>query len=237
MEGARKIRQLFEEAIKRYCLIDNGDNILVGLSGGKDSLALLEMLAYRARIHVPKFHVEAAFVRMTNIPYQNDEDYLHHFANRLSIPLHSAETSFDESTDKRHTHCFLCSWNRRKKLFQLAQQLGCNKIALGHNKDDIMQTTLMNLTFQGQFTTMRPIMQMNKFPVSIIRPLCLIRERLLEQYAEEQGYPKQVRNCPYEDDSQRYRMKDIIRQLEAMNPEFEYSLFRAAMKEEQSSSS
>ena len=95
----------------------------------------------------------------------------------------------------------------------------------------------MNLPFQGQFPTMRPIMQMNKFPVSIIRPLCLIRERLLEQYAEEQGYRKQVRNCPYEDDSQRYRMKDIIRQLEAMNPEFEYSLFRAAMKEEQSSSS
>lgn len=230
MTNEEKITQLFNTALRDYRLINDGDRILVGLSGGKDSLALLQLLAKRSRIFFPRFQVEAAFIRMKNIPYQNDEAYLQGFADSLNVTLHIVETSFDETTDKRHTHCFLCSWNRRKQLFELAKQLKCNKIALGHNKDDIMQTALMNMTFQGMFDTMRPSLQMDKFPMTIIRPLCLIRERLLQQHAEEQGFRKQVKNCPFEDASHRYDMKSIISQLEEMNPEFEYSFFRAIAK-------
>ena len=223
----KKVTRLFNDALKHYGLIETGDKILVGLSGGKDSMALLELLAHRSQIFVPRFQVEAAFVRMTNIPYQNDEDYLVDFASQLGIPLHITETSFDESTDHRQTHCFLCSWYRRKKLFEVARERQCNKIALGHNKDDIMQTALLNLTFQGQFTTMQPMMQMDKFPMTLIRPLCLIREQLLKEYAQERGFHQQVRNCPFEDASHRDDMKGIITQLEQINPEFEYSLFHA----------
>ena len=142
-EGERlqlKIGRLFHKALRDYRLIDDGDKVLVGLSGGKDSLTLLELLAKRSRVFMPRFQVEAAFVRMTNIPYQNDETYLQEYAAKLNIPLHITETSFDESSDTRHTHCFLCSWQRRKMLFEMAKQLNCNKIALGHNKDDIIQT-------------------------------------------------------------------------------------------------
>ena len=223
----QQITKLFGKALRKYGLVGDGDYILAGLSGGKDSMALLRLLALRSRIFKPRFRVEAAFVRMTNIPYQNDETYLQEYAESLGVKLHIVETSFDESTDHRHTPCFLCSWNRRKALFNLAQELGCNKIALGHNLDDLMQTALMNMTFVGRFETMNPLLQMNRMPIAIIRPLCLIREADVEEYAQRQGFRKQLKNCPFENDSHRHNMKSIIAQLEQMNPEFSYSLLRA----------
>lgn len=223
----QQITKLFGKALRKYGLVVDGDYILAGLSGGKDSMALLRLLALRSRIFKPRFRVEAAFVRMTNIPYQNDETYLQEYAESLGVKLHIVETSFDESTDHRHTPCFLCSWNRRKALFNLAQELGCNKIALGHNLDDLMQTALMNMTFVGRFEAMTPLLQMNRMPIAIIRPLCLIREADVEEYAQRQGFRKQLKNCPYENDSHRHDMKSIIAQLEQMNPEFSYSLLRA----------
>lgn len=223
----QQITKLFGKALRKYGLVVDGDYILAGLSGGKDSMALLRLLALRSRIFKPRFRVEAAFVRMTNIPYQNDETYLQEFAESLGVKLHIVETSFDESTDHRHTPCFLCSWNRRKALFNLAQDLGCNKIALGHNLDDLMQTALMNMTFVGRFEAMNPLLQMNRMPIAIIRPLCLIREADVEEYSQRQGFRKQLKNCPFENDSHRHNMKSIIAQLEQMNPEFSYSLLRA----------
>lgn len=223
----QQITKLFGKALRKYGLVVDGDYILAGLSGGKDSMALLRLLALRSRIFKPRFRVEAAFVRMTNIPYQNDETYLQEYAESLGVKLHIVETSFDESTDHRHTPCFLCSWNRRKALFNLAQELGCNKIALGHNLDDLMQTALMNMTFVGRFEAMTPLLQMNCMPIAIIRPLCLIREADVEEYAQRQGFRKQLKNCPFENDSHRHNMKSIIAQLEQMNPEFSYSLLRA----------
>lgn len=223
----QQITKLFGKALRKYGLVEDGDYILAGLSGGKDSMALLRLLALRSRIFKPRFRVEAAFVRMTNIPYQNDETYLQEYAESLGVKLHIVETSFDESTDHRHTPCFLCSWNRRKALFNLAQELGCNKIALGHNLDDLMQTALMNMTFVGRFEAMTPLLQMNRMPIAIIRPLCLIREADVEEYAQRQGFRKQLKNCPFENDSHRHNMKSIIAQLEQMNPEFSYSLLRA----------
>lgn len=221
------IDRLFNKALRQYALVEEGDHILIGLSGGKDSMALLQLLAKRAKVFRPRFTVEAAFIRMTNIPYQNDETYLSDFAQKNDVRLHIVETAFDESTDRRHTHCFLCSWMRRKALFDLANKLGCNKIALGHNKDDLMQTALMNLVFVGRFETMQPKMQMDKWTMQIVRPLCLIREADVQAFATAKGYRRQVKNCPYEDASRRTDMKHLISQLEKMNPDFDRSIFRA----------
>ena len=199
------VKKLFEQALKRYELIEDGDHVLVGLSGGKDSMALLELLALRSRVFKPKFTVEAAFVKMRNIPYKNDETYLRDFAESLGVKLHIFDTEFDETTDERRTHCFLCSWNRRKVLFKAAQDLGCNKIALGHHRDDLMQTALMNLTFEGNFRTMPP--------------------RLT--FAKLRGYRQQERKCPYEDASRRSDMKEMITRFETMNPEFAFTFYTA----------
>ena len=181
-----RLQKLFEQALKRYSLIEDGDRILVGLSGGKDSMALLEFLSRRSRIFRPRFSVEAVYVRMTNIPYQNDEAFLSDFASEHDTPLHIVETSFSD-TDGSRSPCFLCSWNRRKMLFSTAQQLGCNKIALGHHRDDLMQTALMNLTYEGRFSTMPPRMAMDKFPVEIIRPLLCITRKQTEEYLKNNG--------------------------------------------------
>ena len=221
----RRIGQRFNKGVVKYRLIDDDDKILVGLSGGKDSLALLELLAKRSRILKPKFSVVAVHVSMSNIPYQADLEYLRSYAEDLGVKFIHYETSFDPSTDTRKSPCFLCSWNRRKALFTVAKEEGCNKIALGHHMDDILETLLMNITFQGAFSTMPPKLMMKKFDMTIIRPMCLVHESDLEEMASVRGFKKQIKNCPYETQSNRTDMKGVLKQLEALNPEARYSLW------------
>lgn len=221
----RRIQKCFNKGVVQYGLIEDGDKILVGLSGGKDSLALLELLALRSRIYKPKFSVAAAHVVMKNISYESDMDYLRSYAESLGVPFICYETSFDPSTDTRKSPCFLCSWNRRKALFIVAKEQGCNKIALGHHMDDILETLLMNMTFQGAFSTMPPKLVMRKFDMTIIRPMCLVHEADLLQMAAYRGYKKQIKNCPYEKDSNRSSIKEVFHTLEKLNPEARYSLW------------
>ena len=94
-----------------------------------------------------------------------------------------------------------------------------------HHMDDILETLLMNMTYQGAFSTMPPLLEMRKFDMTIIRPMCLVHESDLKELAEVHGYKKQVKNCPYESQSSRSEMKGILHQLEAMNPEARYSLW------------
>ena len=221
----QRIERRFMKGVVEYGLIADGDKILVGLSGGKDSLALVELLGRRMRIFKPKFSVVAVHVVMRNIPYQSDVAYLQSFAEACGVPFVLYETEFDATTDTRKSPCFLCSWNRRKALFTVAKEQGCNKIALGHHMDDILETLLKNLTFQGAFSTMPPKLVMKKFEMTVIRPMCLVHEADLQELALLRAYHKQVKNCPYEQQSHRSDMKGILRQLEAMNPEARYSLW------------
>ncbi len=221
----RRIVRRYSKGVVEYGLIEEGDRILVALSGGKDSLALLELLARQQRIFKPRIEVVAAHVVMTNIPYRSDVDYLRSFCEERGVPFYLAETGFDASTDTRKSPCFLCSWNRRKALFTVAHEQRCNKIALGHHQDDILQTLLMNLTFQGAFSTMPPRLVMKKFDMTIIRPMCLVAEADIARLSDVHGYHKQLKNCPYETDSHRSQMKEVFRQLEQMNPEARYSLW------------
>ena len=225
-----------------YHLIEDDDHILVGLSGGKDSLLLTELLAKRAKIDHPRFEVEALHVRMENIHYESDTSYLEQFCKDLGIRLHVRTTSFNldplenldnlENLDRQRLRrqkqpCFLCSWQRRKEMFNLAQELGCNKIALGHHQDDLIHTALMNLTFQGRFDTMPASLKMRKMPLTIIRPLCMMEEADIKAYAEMRGYQKQTKLCPYETDSHRTDIKRLFDEMEQTNPEARFSIWRA----------
>ena len=221
----RKLAVKMKKAIFDYRLLEEGDRVMIGLSGGKDSLALLELLGERVKILSPRFDLFAVHVVMTNIPYHSDTDYLHSFCNRYGIPLQIRETAFDLSTDRRKSPCFLCSWNRRKMIFEAAKEQGCNKIALGHHQDDILETLLMNMTFQGAIGTMPPRLKMDKFDMAVIRPLCLISEKELMALATERNYRKQLKNCPYESDSHRSDMKSILNRLEEMHPQARQSLW------------
>ena len=235
MNLEEKLWKTFNKALGQFQLIDEDDRILVGLSGGKDSLCLLEFLARRSK------------VRMENIHYETDTTYLQSFCNHLDVPLHIITTSFatpdvseitpDESattTDsspsgkgKQKPACFLCSWQRRKQLFNLAQELGCTKIALGHHQDDIIHTALMNLTFQSHFSTMPAKLRMRKMPLTIIRPLCLCQEADIRAYAEQQGYEKQLKQCPYEKATNRTTASELFAHIQQLNPEARYCIWRA----------
>ena len=221
----RKIEEKVKKAIFEYGLIVDGDRILIGLSGGKDSLALVDLLGRRSKIFRPKFEVVVVHIVMTNIPYRSDLEYLRSCAEAYGLPFIVHETCFDPTTDRRKSPCFLCSWTRRKALFELAKAHGCNKIALGHHQDDLLETLLMNMIHQGAFGTMPPRLKMDKFAMEIIRPLCLVEERELVRLAEALAYRKQLKNCPYESASSRSEMKEVLARLEAINPEARYSLW------------
>lgn len=221
----RHVEEKVKKAIYKYGLITEGDRILVGLSGGKDSLALVDLLGRRSRIYRPKFEVVVAHITMSNIPYRSDLAYLRSRAEAYGLPFIVRETSFDPSTDTRKSPCFLCSWMRRKALFEIAKEEKCNKIALGHHQDDILETLLMNLIHQGAFGTMPPRLKMDKFDMEIIRPLCLVEEKELIRLSEMMAYPGQLKNCPYETASSRSQMKELLARMEEVNPEARYSLW------------
>jgi len=229
-----RLWRAFNKALGQYQLIDEDDHILVGLSGGKDSLLLLEFLARRQHILKPRYTVEALHVRMENIRYETDTTYLQTFCDRLCVPLHIVTTSFSLTIPSvadlsQHTKppCFLCSWQRRKQFFKLAQELCFTKIALGHHQDDIIHTALMNLTFQGQFSTMPAKLRMKKMPLTIIRPLCLCSENDIQAYAEAHHYEKQLKQCPYEHDTNRTTIAKLFAHMEQLNPEARFSIFHA----------
>ena len=232
----RRLNERFVRAFATYGLLADGDRVLVGLSGGKDSLCLLELLARRARIHHPRFSVEALHVRMTNVAYESSTDALERFCQELDVPLHVVTTGFEVGEGSIHSGrdarrqkspCFLCSWYRRKQLFNMAQQLGCNKIALGHHQDDLLKTALMNLTFQGRFDTMPARLPLAKMPLTIIRPLCLCQESDIQRYAQLRGYEPQAKRCPYEHESHRTDIGQLFQCMEQMNPEARFSLWNA----------
>ncbi len=226
----KKLKAKFEKAIFDYGMIEDGDKVLVALSGGKDSLFLTEMLAERMRIWKPKFSVEAIHVRMSHIDYRTSTDYLERFCQELHVPLHIVETDFDPSTDKRKVPCFLCSWYRRKTIFQQAQSLGCNKIALGHHQDDIIHTALLNQLFQGRYETMPVKLAMQKMPFTLIRPLCLMAEADILRMATLRQYEKQEKLCPYETSSNRTYVAHLFAEIEKQNPEARHSMWHAFEK-------
>lgn len=223
----RKIWRQFSQGLMRYELIADGDRILIGLSGGKDSLALLEFMARRAKIYKPHIEIAALHVRMKNIDYESDITYLTNFANRINVPFYVCETSFESRSDKQKSPCFLCSWNRRKKFFEVANRLKYNKIALGHHQDDILQTMWLNLCFQGQFATMPARLKMRKFPLTIIRPFCMVHETDLKDFAKKRGYIPQRKLCPYESCSNRSKASMLFVEMEKLNPEVRYSMWNA----------
>ena len=223
-----RLTKRFHKACADYGLIADGDHILIGLSGGKDSLALVEFLGKRAQIYVPRFKVTAVHVRVKERDYHSDLSYLEDFCARVRVPFIVRDTEIgDEEKGKEKHPCFLCSWYRRKALFDMAKELGCNKIALGHHMDDLVETLLMNLIFQGSISTIPPLLQMEKMPIEMIRPFCLIEEKDVERYAELSDYQKQEKLCPLEKVSSRAEVKELLKQLEKFNPNVRDSIYAA----------
>lgn len=227
----KKLLDRFGKGIKQYQLIQPGDSILVGLSGGKDSLALVELLGKYRKKHNYNFSVTALHVKMKNISYSSDCQYLESFCQKQNIDFILKETSFKEDKQKGRSPCFLCSWNRRKILFETAQKIKANKIALGHHQDDILHTTFMNLLYEGNFSTMPVKIKMKKFPITIIRPLCRIQETDIASWASISNYCPLIKICPYDTASKRNTIKNLFSKIEELNSEARFNIWHALEKE------
>lgn len=228
MEG--RLLQIFREAsssMKRWAMFENGDRVLVGLSGGKDSLALVEVLAERQKIWVPRIEVTACHVAVEGqgVMYESDEEYLRCFCEERGVRFIARRVTLEDDRKEGRSKCWLCSWSRRKELFRVAEEEGFGKLALGHHIDDIAETLLMNAIYTGRLESMPPVLKMDNFALTVIRPFCEIRESSLKELASERGYREQVRKCPFEDKSKRQRMKELVAELREMNPDVTESLF------------
>lgn len=217
------------KAIYDYGLIEVGDKILVGVSGGKDSLALLEVLALRARDPKQDYSVVAAHIAVENVAYEVDGDYIRDFCKRLGITcvFRTITATVEEGSGK--PACFVCSWNRRKTLFEIAKEQNCNKLALGHHRDDAIESLLMSMMFNGTIASMPPKLDMFDHTFKLIRPFIYLTNEETLQYAAYRKFKKQKKNCPYEQATNRSAVADIIRQMEALSPHVKGNLF-AAMK-------
>ena len=229
---AERVRRKFRAGMREFRLLEPGEGVLVGLSGGKDSMALLQLLGEFRRHAAVKFPLVALHVRMQGVDYRTNTDYLADFAAQCGAEFRVEEATFPEDRNEKRTPCFLCAWTRRKVLFQRAQEWGLAKIALGHHRDDILTTALMNLTYNGSFSTMPVYQAFRKMPLAIVRPLCLVEEADLVRWAELFSYQPLIKVCPNDNVTHRAGMKKVLEGLLRMNAEAGNSLWHALHKAE-----
>jgi len=222
-----RIQRKAGKAVEKYDMLHEGDRLLCGLSGGKDSLVMLHSLHHIRRSFPYRFAMEAVYVNVDNVGYSADIPFLENFCASLEIPFHVVTAHINFETDKRKQPCFLCSWNRRKSIFSLARELKCNKIAFGHHKDDIVETLLLNMTFQGSVSTMPPRLNLFNGDMQLIRPLSLVTKDETTRYAEICGFTLEKQKCPYDKATKRQEMRELLNNLEKIYPKAKNNIFNS----------
>ena len=170
-------------------------------------------------------------VLLLNILRKANPYKLEKYFKKTGVKYRIVKSDDLKKTPKKDINCFWCSWNRRKNLFQTADKLGYNKIALGHHKDDIVETILMNLFFQGEISAMKPRQELFKGKIKIIRPLAYVEEDMIRRFAREENLPHDTCICPNSTVSQRARVGKIIAGLRRVCPEIKTNIFKSVQKE------
>ncbi len=220
-----RVRKTVGRAINVYDLIRHGDRVAVPVSGGKDSFVLLETLAERRRFIPVNYEVMAVHVRVANIPYEMDDDFFTARCASLEVPLYRMDVSFTEEEGK--SLCFLCSWHRRKALFRFAGEHRCNRLALGHHKDDAIETLFLNLFYQGSISSMPAKLPVFGGEFDIIRPLILLTNDEVARYAALRNFPGQKKNCPFSEKNRREDIRKLLQDVYRDNGKARDSIFRA----------
>lgn len=226
----KKICRKMGTTMRDHSLISEGDHVLVGLSGGKDSMILLETLVERLRAVPFDFKVSAAHIEATGIGYEINREKLNSFCKELGIPLHYRTSEPDLEKDPTKKACFICSWNRRKELFKLTEELHCNKLALGHHRNDAIETLLLNMIYHGSISSLPYSLKMFEGRVQLIRPLMDLDERMLEEYAGLNDLVQVEKSCPHEDSTQRKNIAQLLRQVEELHGSGPYNIFKSMDK-------
>jgi tRNA 2-thiocytidine biosynthesis protein TtcA len=209
-------------------MISDGDRILVGLSGGKDSLALLTILKERMSRLPIKYELFAVYIDPGF--KENSVEPLIDYCNKNDFKFMVEHTDYGvlaHSPANRENPCFLCSRLRRKKLFEIADKLGCRKLAFGHNKDDIIETLFLNICYSGEISCMVPSQSFFKGRFTLIRPLAFADENMISSFARQRNFPVLVNKCPSAKISRRGEIKKLLTQLYRSNKKIKGNIFRA----------
>lgn len=224
----QKILSHLRKAIEDYHMIEDGDKIAVGLSGGKDSITLLSALKALQRFYPKKFD----FIAISVDPGFEffDCEFLKEVCDKLNVPLFCEESHIKEivfDIRKEKNPCSLCANLRRGILNTTAIREGCNKIALGHNEDDVLETFLLNLFYTGSISTFAPVSYMDRSQMTLIRPLIYTPEKEIRRFVKKNNITVMPKACPMDGVSKREDMKKMIQDLQIDIPHVRANLYGA----------
>ena len=228
MNEMKRMLSFVRRAVDDYSMIDDGDRIAVGISGGKDSLTLLVTLAELRRFYPKKFDIVAISVDMgfEGANYSEIEE----LCRRIKVEYRIVRTEiakiiFDVRQEKNP--CSLCAKMRRGSLHAEAVEAGCNKVALGHHYDDAIDTFIMNLFFEGRLGCFSPVSYLSNRKITLIRPLLYATEKDVQYFIRKRPLPVMASLCPEDKMTERENIKNLLTELEKTNKGIKHRIFHA----------
>ena len=233
MSEMRRLLSFVRRAVDDYNMIEDGDRIAVGISGGKDSLTLLEVLAEMRRFYPKKYEIVAITVDMgfEGADYSEIEE----LCRRINVKYVISRTEIAKivfDVRKEPNPCSLCAKLRRGSLHSAAQEEGCNKVALGHHFDDAVETFMMNLFFEGRLGCFSPKSYLSNRKLGLIRPLLYATEKDVQYFTNKRNLPVVKSLCPEDHATERENMKQLLSKLEKENKGLRHRIFHAMCKGE-----
>ena len=226
----QKMVGLLRRCVEDYNMIKPGDRIGVGVSGGKDSLVLLVLLAELRKYNHNPFHLEAITIDMG---LGMDYTQIENLCKNLDVPFHLIKTEiapiiFDHRKEKNP--CSMCSKMRRGALNQALLDLGLNKLALGHHYDDAVETFVMSLIYEGRISCFQPVTDLDRTGIIQIRPMLYIHEKTVDSFATRHNLPVLVNRCPVDKNTKREEIKQLVYDLSATYPDLKERIFGAMQR-------
>lgn len=230
-----KLQQLLSftrKAVDEYTMIESGDKIAVGISGGKDSLTMLYALHGLRRFYPQKFDIHAITVDLGHKDFEPAP--VEKLCREMDVPYTVIKTDiasilFDER--KESNPCSLCAKMRKGALNEKAKELGCNKIAYAHHKDDMIETTLLSMIFEGRMHTYAPVTYLDRMDLTVIRPLLYVTEADIIGFKNKYELPIIKSPCPVDGYTKRQYAKDLVKHLNTEHPGAKSRLFTAVMQD------
>lgn len=227
----QRLMSLTRQALDKYHMIENGDHIAVGISGGKDSLTLLYALHGLQRFYPKKFSLSAITVDLGlgNL----DLEPIKQLCSEFSVPYTIIPTEIGNilfQVREESNPCSLCAKMRKGALNEKAKELGCNKIAYAHHKEDLIETMLMSLIYEGRFHAFSPYTYLDRMDLTVIRPLIMVPEADVIGFQRKYRLPVCKNPCPMDGHTKREYVKNLTKQLEHENPGVKSRLFRAVLE-------
>ena len=233
MENIKRVLSYVRRGVDDYEMIEEGDKIAVGVSAGKDSLTLLCAMAELRRFYPKKFELCAITIDMGF--EGTDFSPIKELCEQLNVDYHIVPTQISKvifDVRKEKNPCSLCAKMRRGALYGYAREIGFNKVALGHHFDDVVETFMLNLFFEGRLGCFQPVTYLSNTQITLIRPMLYMPEKDVRYFASKAELPVVKSSCPADGNTEREEMKQLLASLERQNKGLRYRIFGAIQRGE-----